>query len=269
MILKGLTTGLNMTDDELKKEIEKYKWFHNFKLNDNISIDGCDVSERNTMIETAISRIEFTDRRVLDVGCRDGYFSFLAEKKKAKEVYAIDNCISNGAVNLLIPYFNSKVKMEERGMFDLNESDGKFDIILFVGVLYHLRYPFWGLKLLADRLNDGGWMILESAITADKRDIALLHCPSSDESPYKDGTSVTFFNIKGLTDALESVGIKVNVVTYRDEDDYLTDSEDKIIRACLICTKVGVKSEVIDAYWRGDSHDRLNKNNEWNPSRCE
>ena len=37
--------------------------------------------------------------------------------------------------------------MYQKNLYDLKEEDyGKFDIIIFAGVLYHLRYPFQALK---------------------------------------------------------------------------------------------------------------------------
>ena len=50
----------------------------------------------------------------------------------ATEVIAIDNDISKPAVEFFDPLFNSKVKMHEMNLFDLNEkSFGKFDVIIF------------------------------------------------------------------------------------------------------------------------------------------
>jgi len=263
-----------MTDDELRKEIDKYKWFHSFKLNDNVFIQGSDVSERNQMIEGQMDKLDFTDKRVLDVGCRDGLFSFIAERKGASRIYAIDNCLSFGTTEFLIPYFNSKIEMAEVGLFDLKPSNGQFDIILFLGVLYHLRYPFWALKVLSDLLPIGGRIIVETAIMGGKNEKAMLHCPSSEDSPYQDRSSVTFFNIKGLKDALRSVGIQVDEVGYRNTNAESVDNEDIIIRASVLCTKVrngpgGSNSEILDCYWRGGSDDELTKRMSWSKDRVE
>lgn len=247
-----------MTDKELLEEIEKYMWFHSFKLNDNVHIKGIWGTPRADMIEDCMRSLDFHDKKVLDVGCRDGYFSFLAEKAGAKSVYAIDNCVSEGAVNFLIPYFKSKVKMKEVGLYDMARSKKRFDIIIFAGVLYHLRFPFWALQVLADLMPVGGKMVLESAIIADKSNKAILHCPSIEESPYQDGTSVTFFNIKGLTDTLQTLGIRTDSVSYVKEEHKRMDN-DSVIRTCLTCTKVGIDKKIRDDYWRGLPHGVLNK----------
>jgi SAM-dependent methyltransferase len=94
-------------------------------------------------------------------------------------------------------------------LYDLSpEVFGLFDVVLFAGVLYHLRYPVWGLKKIISVLKDGGTLVLETAILDGLEDHALLYCPIGDESPYE-GTSITFFNVKGLVDTLYSLGITV------------------------------------------------------------
>ena len=50
------------------------------------------------------------------------------------------------------------------------EITGEFDFIIFSGLLYHLRYPFLGLRKAADLLKDGGMMILETAYIAELAD---------------------------------------------------------------------------------------------------
>ncbi len=56
------------------------------------------------------------------------------------EVIGIDNDLSAGAVEVLLPYFKSKVQMHQFNLYDLTpETFGKFGIVIFPGVLYHLR----------------------------------------------------------------------------------------------------------------------------------
>jgi hypothetical protein len=146
--------------------------------------------------------------------------------------------------------------MQEIGLYDLD--DTSYDIVLFLGVLYHLRYPFWALKILVDRVNEGGKIVIETALTADTSDKPLLFCPTAEDSPYQDNTSVTFFNLKGLKDALFSLGVQVDYVDYKNERDGRLNNG-AIIRSCVTGTKVGTDA-FRDAYWLGQTHDRLRKN---------
>jgi 2-polyprenyl-3-methyl-5-hydroxy-6-metoxy-1,4-benzoquinol methylase len=80
----------------------------------------------------ALKKIDFAGKRVLDVGCRDGLFSFEAERRGAAEVIGFDNDLSAGAIELLIPYFGSKVRMERMNLLDLKpDTFGTFDVVIF------------------------------------------------------------------------------------------------------------------------------------------
>lgn len=219
-----------LSKNEIIKKVNQYNWYHKIHLQHDIWTVPTDAVEKNGKLVThssqkdhwsqkkifsELDKINFKGKKVLDIGCRDGLFSFYAEKKGATEVVAIDNDISKGAVEFLIPYFGSKIKMYEKNLMDLTEKDfGKFDIIIFVGVLYHLRYPFFALKIIKDLLKNDGKLILETGIYLDDNKKAFLYCPIEEESEFEK-TSCTFFNKKGLIDSLKSLGISVqNISTF-------------------------------------------------------
>lgn len=200
-----------MTRNEIISQAAQYTWYHRIDLGDGVFTDSsCEplpvFRAVWDFIRENMRRVDYRGKRVLDVGCRDGMYSFEAERCGAREVVAIDNNISKGAVNLLIPHFQSKVKMQEMNLLELSPAaHGEFDVILFFGVLYHLRYPFWALAKLLDCLKEGGDLLIESGMLVSPgwSNEPLLYCPSVD-SPYEP-TSCTFFNARGLQVALESM----------------------------------------------------------------
>lgn len=204
-----------MDDMTLQNEIAKYRWYHIIPLTDEISTPGSlSYVPQQKLTLRFLDEIDFHGKRVLDIGCRDGLFSFAAEKAGASEILGIDNDLSRGANEFLIPFFNSKVRMQELNLYNLHESSiGKFDVIIFPGVLYHLRYPFWGLKKIRDVLEPGGTLLIETAVWPREPNNAMLFCPTGTESPYED-TSCTFFNRKGLEDSLISMGFHVENFEY-------------------------------------------------------
>ena len=198
--------------EELKKLSQKYQWYHSIEISDGIFTNSTipHFKEKWDFNLKAMDNINFENKRVLDIGCRDGLFSFEAEKRGAKEVIAIDNDISVGAVEFLIPLFDSKVKMYEMNLYDLYpDRFGMFDIVIFYGVLYHLRYPFWALKKITDCLSDNGQLLIESGMLVEEklRDKDVLYCPVED-SPYE-STSCTFFNERGLTTTMRSLDFEL------------------------------------------------------------
>lgn len=201
-----------MNEKEIRARMASYKFYHIIKLTDCISTPGnlAYVPTQSLVIEV-LKRIDLKGKRVLDIGCRDGLFSFESERLGSSEVIGIDNDLSKPAVEFLIPYFNSAVKMYEMNLYDLTpDRFGLFDVVIFAGVLYHLRYPFWGLKIIRDVLKQNGRLVLETAVWRGDRNHAMLYCPIGQESPYEP-TSCTFFNEKGLKDTLYSLGIETDI----------------------------------------------------------
>lgn len=202
-----------MGNTDLEQKISQYNFYHIIEVAEGIYTKGRENLVRLQQVPLNMLRdVSPAGKRVLDVGCRDGLFSFEAEKLGAIEVIGIDNDLSRGAIEFLIPHFQSKVLMYEMNLLELlPETFGEFDLVLFIGVLYHLRYPFWALKLIRDVLREDGTLILETGVYIDDNQQAMLFCPIASESPYEP-SSCTFFNLKGLIDTLFSMGLLVEKV---------------------------------------------------------
>lgn len=202
-----------MTDEQILNELKKYSFYHRIEVKEGIyTRETANTHFSHRKLFKYLDTIDFKNKKVLDVGCRDGVFCFYAEKKGAKEVIGIDNFVSKGTVEFLIPYFNSKVKIYEKNLFDLSESDfGKFDIILFFGVLYHLREPISPIKRLSDLLEEDGLLLCETAITDNIESKPIIYVPYN-TGPYDDPTSCTFFNVQGLKETFMSLNCEVLLI---------------------------------------------------------
>lgn len=245
---------MKYTNTQILEILNKYKWYHSIPINDDISTPGTMNPQTNTL--KYMQSICFQDKKVLDIGCRDAKFCFEAEKRGAKRIVGIDNCISLGARDFLIPFFNSKVELVEQSLYDLDiQEHGTFDIVIFIGVLYHLKYPFYALKKIADIMTTNSIMILETAIWNNTDNKALLYCPTIEESPYG-GSSPTFFNYRGLEDNLKIFGF--------DNFEYMPNikkDNDKISRLTVKCQKIELSKQnlALHNYWVGNNHTTWHK----------
>jgi SAM-dependent methyltransferase len=201
---------MNVEDRDILANLERYKFYHRIELPGGIVTPGHRAGEpQQDLVRRNLDSLEVRGKRVLDVGCRDGLFCFEAERRGASEVIGIDNELSHGATEFLIPHLKSDVKMYEMNVIDLaSDTFGKFDLIICPGVLYHLRYPFVALRALRSALKDDGILLLETAVLRAWERHSLLHCPVGAESPYEE-TSVTFFNLHGLCSSLQSFGFEI------------------------------------------------------------
>ena len=88
-------------------------------------------------------------KRVLDLGTRDGFFAFECERRGA-EVVAVDyaemELTGFGAARRI---YGSGIEYVQANVYDLDPDRlGTFDVVLFLGVLYHLRHPLLALDRL-------------------------------------------------------------------------------------------------------------------------
>lgn len=202
----------------LKVRLKDYNFFHTIDLGNGIKTPGRPLPEHKKMLLESIASQDLTNKRVLDIGCNNGLFSFEAEKHGATDILAVDHtdAFLKPMRELLIPYLNSNVKVARKNLLELKCSElGQFDVIIFAGLLYHLRYPFWSLKVVRDLLVEGGLLFFETAVLIDDNSYAMLWCPSPSDSPYRarGANSCSFFNSKALGEMLTCLGIEV--ISYR------------------------------------------------------
>jgi len=125
---------------------------------------------------------DLSGKRVLDVGAWDGYWSFEALRRGAREVVAIDDFSdylgklkpedrlawkSFDLCREVLGYSGDRCKRIEISLYDITEENlgGLFDIVFCFGTLYHLRHPLLGLDKLAAVCN--GQLFVESQICDD------------------------------------------------------------------------------------------------------
>lgn len=91
----------------------------------------------------------------LDIGCNAGFYSFALAARGA-DVVGIDHDEHYlrqarwAASRFDVP---TPVEFRNVGVYDLDSIDETFDLVLFMGVLYHLRYPLLALDLVAERVR--------------------------------------------------------------------------------------------------------------------
>jgi tRNA (mo5U34)-methyltransferase len=129
-------------------------WWHSFELPDGTRIDGVNTldSLKNRIAQFPVPE-DLRGKRVLDIGTWDGWFAFEMERRGAA-VVAID-CWENPLFHEMHARLQSKVEYHQLDMFDLTtERMGRFDIVLFMGVLYHLKHPLLALERVCALTTD-------------------------------------------------------------------------------------------------------------------
>lgn len=168
-------------DDEIRALAP---WFHNLHLPDGRQTApdhplGDFPAFKWAQIEPALPA-DLTGLRALDIGCNAGFYSialarrgarvlgldvdphYLRQAEWARERFGLDP---------------ERLALERMPVYDLARLGGTFDIILFLGVLYHLRYPLLALDVVAEKV--GGLLIMQTLtmpgedVTAAPEDLRL------------------------------------------------------------------------------------------------
>ncbi len=157
-----------MERDELRETVAQTTWWHRIDLGDGIITPGVD----NTPYK--LKQLGIPDSlhgmTVLDIGASDGFFSFEAERRGASRVLATDvwtgQCWGMQAkrgFDLARSALDSKVEDMEIEVLDISpEKVGVFDMVLFLGVLYHMPHPLLALERVFS--VTGEQLILETHI---------------------------------------------------------------------------------------------------------
>jgi tRNA (mo5U34)-methyltransferase len=160
-----------MNPEELRNRVAALRWYHSIDLGHGIVTPGIDNSpERLARVHLPQ---DLSGRSVLDIGAWDGFFSFEAEKRGASRVVASDHYAwhgqgwgtGEGKAGFLLARsaLNSKVEDVDVDVLELSpERVGSFDVVFFLGVLYHVPNPLLALERVASVTN--GLLILETVV---------------------------------------------------------------------------------------------------------
>jgi glycosyltransferase involved in cell wall biosynthesis/SAM-dependent methyltransferase len=122
-------------------ESSKFVWHQRFLLSDDLWTPGLNDVER--LFDSAVLARDLSGASVLDIGTSNGGAAFVAERRGAKRVVAVDTMpIDYFGFDRLKDFLSSNVEYVQTDVYDLAATLGEqFDIVLFWGVLYHLRHP--------------------------------------------------------------------------------------------------------------------------------
>lgn len=162
-------------------------WWHSIDLGQGVTTKGFQSASHLAKLLQSLQLPNLQGKSVLDIGAYDGFYSFEAERRGAKRVLALDHYVWSLDLPAHIEYWkeckergivpepyhqtphwlpselpgkrgydtahralDSKVetKVSDFMEMDLNEI-GTFDVVFFLGVLYHLENPLAALRRVA------------------------------------------------------------------------------------------------------------------------
>lgn len=209
-----------MKEEELKNAVSKIMWWHKINLGNGIITPGIDNSPSKLEFIKMPENLQGTT--VLDIGAWDGFFSFEAERRGAERVLATDSVCWSGTGRASKAGFdfakktlNSNIEDMKIGVLEISpEIIGTFDLVLFLGVLYHMRFPLLALEKVFSVTRD--LLILETHIDLIEFKRPVMAFYPHDELG-NDASNWWGPNPVAVEDMLEVVGFKkIKMVSQKD-----------------------------------------------------
>jgi tRNA (mo5U34)-methyltransferase len=148
------------SNGKLKEKIASMQpWFHNLHLPGGIQTNpnhqfGDFPKFKWEQIKNSIPR-NLEGMTALDIGCNAGYYSFQLAKRGAK-VLGIDldaHYLKQARWASKVLELEDRVSFKQMQVYDLARYKRSFDIVIFMGVFYHLRYPLLALDIVTQKVN--------------------------------------------------------------------------------------------------------------------
>jgi tRNA (mo5U34)-methyltransferase len=164
--------GRSLTADEIERRvIELGPWFH------NLSLSGVQTAPNHFLGDYPAAKWQnFRDaipsdlhgRTVLDIGCNGGFYSIEMKRRGAERVLGIDHDEQYLAqARFAAQVLDLDIEFERTSVYELPLRGERFDLVLFMGVFYHLRYPLLALDLLRQYVAKD-WFIFQSMLRGSR-----------------------------------------------------------------------------------------------------
>jgi tRNA (mo5U34)-methyltransferase len=143
----------DLTSEAIEREVRALGvWFHNMNLR------GVQTAPDHFLGDyPAVKWRRFADalpadlrgRTVLDIGCNAGFYALEMKRRGAERVVAIDSDPDYlKQARFAADVSGVEIELRELSVYDVAALGERFDLVLFLGVLYHLRHPLLALDLI-------------------------------------------------------------------------------------------------------------------------
>jgi len=143
----------SLSVEEIERKVRELgPWFHNLSLSgvqtapDHFLGDYPSTKWQN--FQEAIPK-NLAGMTVLDIGCNAGFYSIEMKRRGAKQVLGIDHDQDYlDQAQFAARVLNLDIRFEQMSVYEIARLRERFDVVIFMGVFYHLRYPLLALDLI-------------------------------------------------------------------------------------------------------------------------
>ena len=146
-----------MSGAETQKRIDELgAWFQNLNLNGVQTAPNHFLGDypavKFASFANAIPQ-DLTGKSVLDIGCNAGFYSLEMKRRGAERVLGVDFDERYLAqARFAAEVRGVEIEFRQLSVYDVGSLGEKFDLVIFMGVLYHLRHPLLALDLIHEHV---------------------------------------------------------------------------------------------------------------------
>ncbi len=145
----------NWTKPEIAARVRELgEWFHNLDLNGVRTAPAHFLGDYPGVKWRRFAGAlpaDLQGKTVLDIGCNAGFYSLEMKRRGAERVVGIDADADYLAqAQFAAEVLGLEVEWRRLSVYRVAELQEQFDVVLFLGVLYHLRHPLLALDLIHD-----------------------------------------------------------------------------------------------------------------------
>ena len=167
----------SMTKEEIQENIQKLgKWFHNIDLHGIKTAPDHFLGDYPSVKFKGFAHTipaDLSGKTVLDIGCNAGFYSIEMKRRGAARVMGIDSDERYLAqARFAAQVLDAEIEFHNMSVYDIGKLGETFDVVIFMGVLYHLRHPLLALDLLYDTVVKD--MLIFQSMQRGSNDVAEL-----------------------------------------------------------------------------------------------
>jgi tRNA (mo5U34)-methyltransferase len=180
-----------LSADRIRERVRELgDWFHNMNLGGVQTAPNHFLGDYPTVKWRGFAHAlpeDLTGRSVLDIGCNAGFYSIEMKRRGASRVVGVD-CDPRylAQARFAAEVSGAEVEFHELSVYELPTLGERFDLVLFMGVLYHLRHPLLALDILHDHIV-GDLLVFQSMFRGDAAVREFAHdYPFSEQGQFDD-----------------------------------------------------------------------------------
>jgi tRNA (mo5U34)-methyltransferase len=157
---------MRLPREEIERRVEMLgPWFHNLVLDGVSTAPDHFLGDYPSVKWRAFADVlpkDLTGRTVLDIGCNAGFYSIEMKRRGADHVLGIDfDDAYLAQARFAAEVAELEIEFRKLSVYDVGMLGRRFDLVLFMGVLYHLRHPLLALDLINQHVV-GDIMVFQS-----------------------------------------------------------------------------------------------------------